>query len=166
MHRQRSTPCSSCLLALVLLLCSDLAWAQRAIELISYTNVYTQIVVADKPSGPAVAAAGILQQTLYRITGQRMDIRSESEYLNDPDRRRVAILVGNSKMAKDEMGVEVEQNQDTGDHYIIKADGPKQRIVLAGNDESSSYPRSKGFSTSPSTLSRQVEASASGTLEK
>lgn len=119
----------------VLAALSPIAYGQRPIELISYSRVYAEIVVADEPSGPAVAAAGILQQTLYRITGQQLQIRSESEYLNDPDRYRVAILVGNSKMAKDEMDVDVEQSEQAGDHYVIKADYEKQRIVLAGNDD-------------------------------
>lgn len=122
---------------IALLLCVPSAFAQAPIELISYSNIYADIVVADNPAGCAVEAAGILQNTLYRITGQRLNIRTESEYQDDPDRYRVAILVGNSRMAKEEMGVEVQQDRDAGDYYVIKADGDRRRIVLAGNDDGS-----------------------------
>ena len=85
------------------------------------------IVTADQPSKTAQDAAGYLQHWIARMTTARLPIVRESDFRG----QSVAVLVGPSKAAA-AMGINVEQNEDLGDHYVIHT-GPG-RIALIGND--------------------------------
>ena len=76
---------------LLVLLAAATGRAQAPMEIVSYSNVYAAIVVADQPDGGAIEAAGLLQRYIGRITGQELAIQTISEYEADRWQARIAI---------------------------------------------------------------------------
>ena len=107
--------------------------AQKSVPLIDHSRIHGVIVVADQPEGKAVEAAGIIQQYLYRMSRQIVPIQTVREYQNDRRRPQMVVLVGPSSMTE-EMGIKIDQDQNEGEHYVIKTDSEKGRVALVGND--------------------------------
>ena len=88
------------------------------------------IVIADKPSGTAKKAAGILQEYIEKISGARLDIKSEKDAGS-----QTRILVGQSETVK-KLGINVPSGftyQMNEEGFVIKTIG--NSLVLAGNED-------------------------------
>lgn len=88
------------------------------------------IVIAEKPSYNAKAAAEELQQYVEKISGARLEIKTDSESISGPK-----ILVGRSKLTDSIAGLKIPDGitidlKEEG--YVIRCAG--DTLVLAGND--------------------------------
>ena len=90
------------------------------------------IGVADYPGGDALDAAAALQRVMGRMTGLMVPIRTVGEQKAHPERAsQASILVGASKWTT-EMGIDVAQDQEAGDRYVIRT--ALGCVAVAGND--------------------------------
>ena len=121
-----------CFLLLALLLGVVKAHGQP-MEIVSYANYWAAIVVADEPDGGAVEAAGLLQRYIQRMTDHQLAIQTVTEYEKDPWQSPIAICVGRSKLT-DEMGIDVAQEAEGDDRYVLKTDAERKRVAIVGND--------------------------------
>jgi len=85
------------------------------------------IVTADQPAPAARQAAEAFQKVVAQMTGASLPIQTGSAYAGE----KPAVLVGTSELTR-KAGVEVVQDRDGIDEYVIKAND--NRVVLAGND--------------------------------
>jgi len=120
--------CLNCLIGVVLLgPIRGSANDSAACVLVENGTPKATIVLADKPSPCAAEAAEALRSVLERMSGARLTIQKESKVQGS----ETVILVGMSEAVR-KAGIEIPQDEDAGDHYVIRAD-PRQ-IILAGND--------------------------------
>ena len=86
------------------------------------------IVIDDEVAGSVQSAATALQSNIQKMTGAALPIEKASRFKGD----RPAVLVGMSSLAR-EKGFDVEQNYESGDHYVIKTFNGG--VALIGNDK-------------------------------
>ena len=106
---------------------------QRPEPVVSESRPRAVIVLADEAGEKATEAAKVLQKYLGKMTKTELPIQTVSEYEQDKRHGRLAWLVGPSRLTE-AMRIEVEQNADAGDHYVIKSDSANGQIALVGND--------------------------------
>ncbi len=106
------------------------ARAAASLVLVAHGQAKAEIVIADEPADTAVQAAAALRLQVKEMTGAVLSVKKESEY----DGKTKAVLVGMSGLAK-RMGVDVTQNIDQGDHYVIRTDKEHKYLALVGNDD-------------------------------
>jgi hypothetical protein len=85
------------------------------------------IIVAATPSKKALAAARVLQETLYKMSGAILPIRAANRTWTG-----TLLLVGPSELAKAK-GIDVKQDVTDRDHYLLKTG--KNLVALVGNDD-------------------------------
>lgn len=86
------------------------------------------IVLGDDPAPSAREAAAALQKVVRQMTGTELPIQPEGDFSNEG----LPILVGMSKLAR-KTGIDVTQDREKGDHYVIRAN--QRLIALVGNDD-------------------------------
>ena len=86
------------------------------------------IILAENPTEKAAAAARDLQETIYRMSGALLSLRSDEEEVAGP-----RILVGESRETV-EMGIPIPHGFPENERVILRREG--ERLVLMGNDDS------------------------------
>ncbi len=86
------------------------------------------IVTAAVPSETAAEAAVILRDVITQMTGQTLVIVPETEA---PDKGTL-LVVGPSRLSQ-AMGIDVPQDRQAGDQYVIRRQG--RSVALVGNDD-------------------------------
>ena len=122
--------------ALILLMAAGVVGAAEparpSVPLVKNGGRYCVIVVADRPGGDALNAAAAMQRVMHQMTGLMLPIRTVGEQKVHPNRKHLAsILIGPSAWTA-EMGIDVTQDQEAGDRYVIRT--APGRVALVGND--------------------------------
>ncbi len=95
--------------------------------LVADGNAHAVVVVADDANQNTLDAANALQKFVTQLSGAQLPIRKAGEFHDET----APIFVGMSPRVR-RMGINVAQNTEGEDRYVIRASG--QRLVLAGND--------------------------------
>ena len=113
---------------MALLLTFSTSLADQPIVLVEDGQAKATIVY----TGSGGNAAGVLQSYLAEITGVALPRVSESSF----DGQGTAIVVGMGELAQ-QMGIEVKQDREDGDHYVIRTEDTSfgKHIAVVGNDD-------------------------------
>lgn len=118
----------SCPLLLALLPLALPAWAQ--VTLVQDGAPVASLVTASSPSPQATEAAGILQSYIERMSGARLPIVSEDEYVDGP-----RVLVGQTR-ATAALGIEPPSGHTLAlneEGYVLRTVG--ETLAVAGNED-------------------------------
>ena len=115
------------LLASAVLLSQPAFGAEPSVVLVKNGQPQAAIILGQQPGETAQHAAEVLRNVVRQMTGAELTIACESELPDDVN----VVLVGPSELARAK-GIEVNQDFEEGDHYVIRTGA--NYVALVGND--------------------------------
>ena len=110
----------------------NLCLAEEPLVLVKDGEAGAVIVIPNEPEESVAQAAEICRDIVEKMTGAQLEIKTEKEY---QDSGSTVILIGQSQLAR-KLGVEVPQDVNGPDHYLIRTINNRsgKYLALVGND--------------------------------